>query len=156
MAVTLLAKLKALRVTMENQHVDIIQALNEKGVVVSALNNASIAAYIRQIYQSEWEFFFNFKDVDQFGQPHTLQSGQSTGGLTVIKPYMLDTVVQPMFDMTHVYVPSLPVEGAFGFQKGLSPAFLIEIADFVIEPDLQFKDEQVISEDLNYYEDTLT
>lgn len=156
MSITLLNKLNTMRVAMESQHADIIQALSEKGVTVSVLNNAEVAGYIRRIYQGEWELFFNFKDVDQFGRPHMAQSGQATGGLTVINPYMLDPVIEPLLDMTYVYVPSTPVGVGSGFQKGLSPAHVIEVADFYIEPDLQFKEESVISKDLNYYEDTLT
>lgn len=156
MKTPLYTKLKDMRQRMELQHKDIIEALNAKGVVVDKIDNAVIASLIRQIYQSEWEFFFNFKDVDQFGQPHTLQSGQATGGLTLIKPYMADIVKDPVFDLTHTCMPILPVVGSWGYADHLTPPIELSIDDFTTDVIFDFKNEPVIAEELNYYDDANT
>lgn len=156
MALTLLQKLKNMTQRLERQHTDIIQALETKGVVVTNdVVNADIADLIRQIYVSDWELFFNFKDVDQFGQPRTLQSGQATGGLTIINPYMDEIVVSPISNMTHTYTPVAPAIGVWGNQGRMREPIVVTVHDITLYTNFDFKDEPVISKELTYYDDTL-
>jgi len=154
--ITLKQKLNQLITQLKATHADIIEALNEKGVVVDELeSNASVAPLIRKIFQSDWEFFFNFKEIDQFGQPHTRQSGQQAGGFYLFHPAFAFDNNFPLINVTHVYVPTCPLVGAFGHNFKLDTPIVSDMKDPVIEKIFDFKEESVIGGTLHGY-DTLS
>lgn len=155
--ITLKQKLNSLISQLKATHADIIEALNEKGVVVEEIeNNASIAPLIRKIFQSDWEFFFNFHEIDQFGQPRTLQSGQQTGGFTLFHPaFSTYTDDLHLIDVTHTYVPTCPLVGAYGHKFKLDVPIVSDMNEPVIEKMFDFKEEPVIGGTLHGY-DTLS
>ena len=72
---------------------DVREALAEKGVVApDSMTVADIAGFIRRIASSEFEFLFNFRDVDQFGRPRKDRTGWATGGNVDYVPAMAEPV----------------------------------------------------------------
>ena len=118
----LLEKQTKLIELLRQLQITVPEALREKGVLIpegKPFKLEDIPALIRTIYQNDFEFFFNFQDVDQFGTPKYPRRGQASGGLVLdlestaqdIDPVTIDL----MIDGHH---PELPSTGMFGIWTG--------------------------------------
>ncbi len=154
---TLYQKLNAILTSLNAGKEDVRAALSEKGVVIEGeFTERQIASFIRLIYQGEWEFFFNFKDIDQFGSPRTLQSGQPTGGFNLFHPVLNINTELTTFDFSHLLVLSgIPTTGQWGVWEGSNTPISAAMPDITIIS-LEGFNETVIAEEMHQYEDTLS
>lgn len=122
-------------------------ALVIKGVTPSEkFSFTDVARHIRLIYQEDFEFVFNFRDIDQFGNPHVPNTGQSIGGMVSITPSM-DDIVVPEYAFTTDFVFET-ITANSGHNIGGADVS-ITIDDFVVEK-LEAFNEPTIPEVLNY------
>lgn len=82
---TLVEKIQRLKSMSSGLRVDMKDTYASKGVIIPVgtlptLNE--LPSITRRIPQLDFEFFFNFDDVDQFGNPRFPRRGQATGGNT--------------------------------------------------------------------------
>ena len=112
-------------ITIKNNLIDILDdcldALRSKKVVVNPATYklSTIAGYIRQIFQSEYEFIMHLDDVDQFGDPHVPNQGGATGGFYDYHPRLNITVGSPMsFTIESVSTDIAYGSGAYGVSEG--------------------------------------
>lgn len=145
---TLRERLAIVKNSLTNHMVRIKEALLIKGVKTPEhMTYSLVADYIRQIYQEDFEFVFNFLDIDQFGSPHIPNTGQSIGGMIGITPVMDDLII-PQYSFT----------SAFGFYATISvsghdywsnkPPITV-MADVELNALEEFN-EQTVPEELNY------
>ena len=74
---TISSRLTTARETMRQVLADCGVELARKGVTLPQNANLSdLAYYISLIFQSDFEWMFNFHKIDQFGNPHTENLGQ--------------------------------------------------------------------------------
>lgn len=153
---TLLQKLNMILERLDIAKEDVREALAEKGSVVEGdFTVNDIGRLIRTIYQSDWELFFNFKTIDQFGTPRTLQSGQPAGGFYLFKPELKVDYTLYTFDMKKPLVlTGIPIIGDYGTWSGSLKQFNMEPSDFDIGKPMIF-DEEVIAKEL-HYDDSLS
>ena len=113
---------------------DIVQALATKGVTApDGMTVADVADLIRQIAFSDFEFFFNFKNIDQFGNPRKDRTGWATGGNFEFSGSLADTVVIMMsFNGDNILSKVCPV-GAYG-TSGYSPDGEVGVLSELILP----------------------
>lgn len=95
-------------------------ALKEKSVEIIDPNYTldELPDLIRMIFQSEFEFFFNFKNIDQFGHPRVPNRGRPASGLG---PWNLETDFFNVYilDMSvPKYTPQMPTVGQWGHWVG--------------------------------------
>ena len=84
----LIEQLTNIKDRLDSTIVLIKEALFLKGVdTPENLHYIQVPKYIKQIYQSDYEFLFNFQNIDQFGSPHVPNTGQSTGNMIGINPF---------------------------------------------------------------------
>ena len=112
-------------ITIKNNLIDILDdcldALRSKKVVVNPATYklSTIAGYIRQIFQSEYEFIMHLDDVDQFGDPHVPNQGGATGGFYDYRPSLSISVDSPMsFAIESVGTDIAYSSGAYGVPEG--------------------------------------
>lgn len=82
---TLVEKIQRLKSMSSGLRVDMKDTYASKGVIIPigtlpTLNE--LPSITQRIPQLDFEFFFNFDDVDQFGNPRFPRKGQATGGNT--------------------------------------------------------------------------
>lgn len=144
---TLLDRLNNIKYKISDSLNSIKIALTIKGVTTpESFKISDVANYIRLIYQEDFEFVFNFRDIDQFGTPHVPNTGQSIGGMISINPLMKDVVI-PEYVFTQTYsFDTITVN--FGIERGQS---LISVSsnDFEVK-ELEPFNEPTIPEVLNY------
>lgn len=112
-------------ITIKNNLVNILDdcldALRSKQVVVNPTTYklSTIAGYIRQIFQSEYEFIMHLDDVDQFGNPHVPNQGGATGGFYDYHPTLSITVDSSIsFAIESVGSDIAYGSGAYGVPEG--------------------------------------
>lgn len=111
---------------------DCRDALKLKGVEMpDAAKFNTIADYIRLIFQSDFEWMFNFQDIDQFGNPRTPNKGQPIAPNTVSQFYNPEFVFDGNlmlfdFDIENVFVNKH--NGMFGTYDGLQNPISSEFA----------------------------
>lgn len=154
---TLLQKLNSLISRLEEVKSNVVTSLYGKGVVQEEdFKVSDIPSLIDKIYQPDFEFFFNFKEIDQFGNPHTLMSGQATGGMANLGVYCNDFVLPLVFyfkeETTAVNAAHYP--GQFGTWIGSTHGVDIVCDDFTCVKLEAFNNQSVINEEL-HYDDTL-
>lgn len=115
---TLVEKIQQLKSMSGGLRVEMRDTYASKGVIIPVgtlptLNE--MPAITRRIPQLDFEFFFHFDDVDQFGTPRYPRRGQATGGNTYAPSLTVESL--KVFDMniehytsTH---PSLPVDAGW-------------------------------------------
>jgi hypothetical protein len=85
----LVEQLTAIRDRLRTSASDISVALGEKGVNVSTdILISDVAEAIRLIRQSDFNFIFDFRSIDQFGNPSVPNMGHESVGLEGINPSM--------------------------------------------------------------------
>lgn len=146
---TLIEKTRKLLSSLQNSLADCMEALLEKGVMLpqGGIRIDEISRYIRLIYQNDFEFFFNFKDVDQFGNPRVPNRGKPAGGLG---PLDLEVPIMDLFvlDRTYPpYVPQMPTAGMWGRWVG-GAGYAPDLFNPIIVQ-LDFKDVDVILTELH-------
>ena len=144
---TLLERLNNIKDKMSDSLANIKIALTIKGVKTpETLKITEVAQYIRQVYQEEFEFVFNFRDIDQFGNPHVPNTGQSIGGMISISPSMED-VIYPEYTFNQEYnFDTVTVN--FGIEHGQS-SISVSMDDLTVT-ELEPFNEPTIPEVLNY------
>lgn len=128
---TLTEQLRSIKERISNSRVDIISALQEKGVTVdSSILLSEIAAAIRDIHQSDFTFIFDFKNIDQFGNPHVPNTGSLAHGMSGLSPDFVLTVLNAfIFDDESMQLVQ-NIKGEFGVSTvGFNPAFDLEQPD---------------------------
>lgn len=126
---TLLQQLTALRDRLRTSTSDIVIALGEKGVTVSSdILISQVADAIRLIHQSNFNFIFDFKSIDQFGNPHVPDMGYETTGMTGIDQSFEFTYLDTIdFNEPMIWDSVEDLKGAFGVSTvGFDPAFDLE------------------------------
>ncbi len=119
-----------------------------KGVVTPEdLTYSLVPKYIRQVYQSDFEFVFNFRDIDQFGSPHVPNTGQSIGGMRGIVPIMNDLIIPEYnFTTTFDFQDTISVSG-HEYWSDNPPLETILDQKLIFMEDFN---EQTMPEELNY------
>lgn len=127
---------------------NIVDALLIKGVVApEGFTYTQVPKYIQQIYQSDFEFVFNFRDLDQFGNPHVPNTGQSIGGMIGLTPNMSDLIIpEYTFDTPFDFLDTISVSG----HEWISNEPPITTMSDVVYTTLENFNEQTIPEELNY------
>lgn len=92
---TLVEKIQRLKSMSSGLRVDMKDTYASKGVIIPVgtlptLNE--LPSITRRIPQLDFEFFFNFDDVDQFGNPRFPRRGQTTGGNTYTPALVVDAL----------------------------------------------------------------
>ena len=112
-------------ITIKNNIVDVLDdcldALRSKKVIVNPATYklSTVAGYIRQIFQSEYEFIMHLDDVDQFGNPHVPSQGGATGGFYDYHPALSISVAPTMpFDIVSIDSDMVCGSGAYGVPEG--------------------------------------
>lgn len=145
---SLMSRLQDLKLKISNSLANIKIALTVKGVVVgNDLTISNVAKYIRQIHQEEFEFVFNFRDIDQFGSPHVPNTGQSIGGMINMTPNLNDLII-PEYDFTTSYT-----FGSITVPSGMETSTNVTISSNLFNPtiyELEPFNENTIPEVLNY------
>lgn len=145
---TVSERLQQLIDALQTSMADCKDVLLEKGVETpDSAKFSQLANYIRLIFQSEFEWMFNFQNIDQFGNPHTPNRGQSIPDGTVEQFYlpMMKFTVNPNWeseeDSGYIHEPLIidfnienPVlticpKGVFGTLSGMTRS---------ISPDFDF------------------
>ena len=112
---TLVEKIQRLKSMSSGLRVDMKDTYASKGVIIPVgtlptLNE--LPSITQRIPQLDFEFFFNFDDVDQFGNPRFPRRGQATGGntyapaLTVVNLKTIDMLIEH-YTSSH---PTLPTD----------------------------------------------
>lgn len=139
----LLEKQTKLIELLRQLQITVPEALREKGVLIpegKPFKLEDIPALIRTIYQNDFEFFFNFQDVDQFGTPKYPRRGQAAGGVILDLEAEM-TLTPPVVDLSiDGHQPNLPLEGMFGVWTGGSDIeSMLEVQEL---PTMTFSEEQ--------------
>ena len=99
---------------LQTSMADCKDVLLEKGVQVpDSASFSQLANYIRLIFQSEFEWMFNFQNIDQFGNPHTPNRGQpiSPGAVEQFYQPLMKFSVNPNFeseeDSGYIHSPAI-------------------------------------------------
>lgn len=92
---TLVEKIQRLKSMSSGLRVDMKDTYASKGVIIPVgtlptLNE--LPSITQRIPQLDFEFFFNFDDVDQFGNPRFPRRGQATGGNTYTPALSVDAL----------------------------------------------------------------
>ena len=92
---TLVEKIQRLKSMSSGLRVDMKDTYASKGVIIPVgtlptLNE--LPSITQQIPQLDFEFFFNFDDVNQFGNPRFPRRGQATGGNTYTPALSVDAL----------------------------------------------------------------
>lgn len=145
---TMLDRLNSLKYKISDSLASIRTALTIKGVKSPEnLKITEVAYYIRQVYQEDFEFIFNFRDIDQFGHPHVPNTGQSIGGMISISPYMDDLVIPSYnFSTTFDFKDSISCSGTISRLNNNLSTSNPDLSILTIEP----FNEQTMPEELNY------
>lgn len=148
---TLRERLSVLKNILTNQMVRIKDALLIKGVKTPEhMTYSLVADYIRQIYQSEFNFVFNFSNIDQFGNPHVPNTGQSINGMSGILPNMEDLELQKfVFTTQFVFMKDFSYCGWDDTVKDGEVNITITYPSIIIPAKTEFN-EQTVPEVLNY------
>lgn len=148
---TLLEKLNEIKARLDDALERLRVATEAKGVLVPKDTSVSdMAPYIERIYQSNFEFVFNFLDIDQFGNPHMPNTGQETGGITGITPEMFDVaILEFLFKQLKTEASTTLRNGAFGLNIGSNVVFDFETNIPKVET-LEMFNELTVPEKLNY------
>ena len=121
MSTSLKDRLDALKASLTDVLSDCKSALNLKGVSVddNTYKLSSIANYILQIFQSDYNFIMYFNEIDQFGNPHVPNQGHETSGFSDYNP-MLELVTVPLSELLIDQIPTEFITnlGAFGIPSG--------------------------------------
>ena len=139
---TLVEKIQRLKSMSGGLRIDMKDTYASKGVIIPVgtlptLNE--LPSITSRIPQLDFEFFFNFDDVDQFGNPRFPRRGQATGGnsytpaLTVTDLKTIDMFIEH-YTSAH---PSLPtgkgdIWGNKTGSSNITPAFAMD--DIVVLP----------------------
>ena len=140
---TLIEKQRKIVELLQTLSQEATEALREKGVLIpdgTVVSPDQIPAMIRTIWQNDFEFFFNFQDVDQFGTPKYPRRGQASGGLLLDLESEI-TTTPPVIDLKiDGHHPDKPPIGMFGVWTGGSDfESMLEVADM---PTVSFQEEQ--------------
>ena len=125
---TLTEQLRSIKERIQSSRTNIISALQEKGVTVEdTILLSEIASAIRAIHQSDFSFIFDFKNVDQFGNPHVPNTGSLAHNMHGLTPDFILTVLDVFgFDEESIHLVQ-NIKGAFGVSTvGFNPAFNLE------------------------------
>lgn len=126
---TLVEQLNAIKQRLKSNVANIVTELREKGVAVDDnLLISQIAAAIRQIHQSDFNFIFDFRSIDQFGNPHVPNTGNATNGMFGM-PSTLDvtTPVEFVYNESVIADSVTNLRGVFGIGTvGFIPSFNLE------------------------------
>lgn len=107
---TLVEKIQRLKSMSGGLRVDMKDTYASKGVIIPVGELPTLNEFptlTQRIPQLDFEFFFNFDDVDQFGTPRFPRRGQATGGNTYAPALMLESLKTIDMFIEH-YTPSLP------------------------------------------------
>lgn len=145
---TLHERLTIVKNSLTNYMVSIKEALLIKGVKTPEhMTYSLVADYIRQIYQEDFEFVFNFLNIDQFGSPHIPNTGQSIGGMIGITPVMDDLII-PQYSFTCAF-EFYDTISASGHDYWSNKPPITVMADVELKTLEEFN-EQTVPEELNY------
>ena len=115
---TLVEKIRQLKSMSGGLRVEMRDTFASKGVTIPVgtlptLNE--MPAITQRIPQLDFEFFFHFDDVDQFGTPHSPRRGQATGGNTYAPSLTVESlkVIDMNIDHYTSTHPSLPVDAGW-------------------------------------------
>ena len=145
---TMLDRLNSLKYKISDSLTNIKTALTIKGVKSPEnLKITEVAYYIRQVYQEDFEFIFNFRDIDQFGDPHVPNTGQSIGGMIGISPSM-DDIITPNYSFSTLFDFKDTISYS-GTSSNLTNSFLISNPEFATLTIESFN-EPTLPEELNY------
>lgn len=140
-------RLNSLKYKISDSLANIKIALAIKGVKTpEAFKIADVANYIKLVYQEEFEFVFNFRDIDQFGSPHVPNTGQSIGGMISINPTMEELIIPEYTFNQKTTFDTITVN--FGIERG-DASMSISTDDFTMI-ELEPFNESTIPEVLNY------
>ena len=128
---TLLEQLREIKEKLTRSRTDIVAAIREKGVTVEdEILISEMANAIRLIFQSNFDFLFDFRSIDQFGNPHVPNTGNATSGMTGMDQSFV--FVQPIeFDFYEKIIQDSVdnLRGAFGVGTvGFNPSFDLEVS----------------------------
>jgi precorrin-3B C17-methyltransferase len=116
-------------------------------IVGNDLTYVQVPKYIQQVYQSDFEFMFNFRNIDQYGNPHVPNTGQSIGGMIGLTPMMTDIIIPKYtFDTSFDFQDTISVSG----HEWTSNEPPITIILNVVHTTIEDFNEQTIPEELNY------
>lgn len=115
---TLVEKIQQLKSMSGGLRVEMRDAFESKGVIIPDGTLPTLNEFpelTQRIPQLDFEFFFNFDDVDQFGIPRYPRRGQSTGGLDYTPALAVDSLKTIDMNIEHYTQahPSLPDDAAW-------------------------------------------
>jgi len=123
---TLVEKTIKILELVEQVQAEAKESLIAKGVVIpdgKEIVLLDIPSLIDSVYQNDFEFFFNFQDVDQFGTPRYPRRGQASGGLILdLETAFAEPIVISMEFPNH-FQPNKPPAGMFGVWCGGNTVF---------------------------------
>ena len=118
---TIVDKVQQLKSMSSSLRVEMKDTYTSKGVVIPVgtlptLNE--MPAITQRIPQLDFEFFFNFDDVDQFGTPWYPKRGKVTGGITYAPSLTVESLNLKEFAFTEspfpaTYAPSVDDPNAY-------------------------------------------
>lgn len=132
---TLVEKIQRLKSMSGGLRVDMKDTYASKGVIIPVgtlptLNE--LPSITQRIPQLDFEFFFNFDDVDQFGNPRYPRRGQATGGNTYTPALSVDALKTIDMSIEHYTTahPALPSGKGdiWGYKTGssnITPVFTV-------------------------------
>ena len=147
---TLVEKIQRLKSMSGGLRVDMRNTYASKGVIIPVgtlptLNE--LPSITQRIPQLDFEFFFNFDDVDQFGNPSFPRRGQATGGNTYTPALSVDALRTIDMFIEHYTSahPALPSGKGdiWGYKTGssnIAPALEVSALTAVSFTESQFPD----------------
>lgn len=128
---TLFEQLSEIKSKLTHSRTNIVAALREKGVnVEDEILISEVADAIERIFQSNFNFLFDFRSIDQFGNPHVPNTGNAAYGMTGIDQSF--AFIQPIVFNFHEKIIQDSVtdlRGTFGVGTvGFNPPFDLEVS----------------------------
>ena len=116
---TLIEKLNLLKDLLANLKEDTASALTIQGLYREPEDFiiSEIPDLIRLIKTEDFQFRFNFKDMDSVGRIHARRTGEAAGGL-FFNPQPVEIIVLDKLDFKAVYTIECPLDKACGWHVG--------------------------------------